>query len=315
MMGTHYSIQLASKISGVGIHTIRAWEKRYQAVSPTRSDNGRREYSDADIERLSLLLELCTVGHSIGKIAGSSTEDLKKLLKKLGKRSALNNAFSLKKNEGTLLNVSQSLATLLLALSAYKLDVISHEITKISLLLSPRQLALEIISPLLREVGLRVERRELTISQEHALSAILKFHVGHLLFKNVQSKSSKPYKILIGTVEGDFHEFGILQAALLCNHYGLNYYYLGPNLPAEALIDTCKSLEADIVIVGATVHPEGKESGFIEKYIERTSKVIHQKGHLIFGGAVKINRDRIKKLKRVVIFDQMTELDYFLKNL
>ena len=78
----HYSIQLASKISGVGVHTIRAWEKRYQAVVPQRNTSGRREYNDKDIERLSLLSELCTLGHSIGKIANLSTEDLKVQLQK-----------------------------------------------------------------------------------------------------------------------------------------------------------------------------------------------------------------------------------------
>ena len=47
-----YNIQIASKLSGVGTHTLRAWEKRYGAVVPTRNDSGRRLYSDEDIEKL-----------------------------------------------------------------------------------------------------------------------------------------------------------------------------------------------------------------------------------------------------------------------
>ncbi len=50
-----YNIQVASKLSGVGIHTLRAWEKRYQVVSPRRSDSGRRLYSQDDIVKLQLL--------------------------------------------------------------------------------------------------------------------------------------------------------------------------------------------------------------------------------------------------------------------
>ncbi|PJB54155.1 MAG: hypothetical protein CO099_03160, partial [Bdellovibrio sp. CG_4_9_14_3_um_filter_39_7] len=256
-MSGRYSIQLASKISGVGVHTIRAWEKRYKAVEPERNDTGRREYTDFDIERLSLLSELCTIGHSIGKIAALPTDELKKLLKKLGKpMQERKNSSS--KMDISLIDIRQSLQSLILALKSYKLDIISHEINKLKILLSPRQLALDIISPLLNEVGREVEQRELTISQEHALSAILKFHIGHLLFRQMNQKTNKPFKVLICSMEGDFHEFGILQAALLCNHYGVQYYYLGPNLPVDSLVDAYESLEANMIIVGATVIPEGR---------------------------------------------------------
>ena len=29
-----YNIQMVSKLTGISIHTLRAWEKRYQAVVP-----------------------------------------------------------------------------------------------------------------------------------------------------------------------------------------------------------------------------------------------------------------------------------------
>ena len=53
-----YNIQIASKLSGVGTHTLRAWEKRYGAVIPMRNESGRRLYSDDDVEKLRLLSEL-----------------------------------------------------------------------------------------------------------------------------------------------------------------------------------------------------------------------------------------------------------------
>ena len=79
-----YNIQIASKLSGVGTHTLRAWEKRYGAVVATRNDSGRRLYSDEDIEKLRLLSELCSLCSSIGTIAKNSVEDLKGFLKKMG---------------------------------------------------------------------------------------------------------------------------------------------------------------------------------------------------------------------------------------
>lgn len=283
-----YSIQLASKISGVGVHTIRAWEKRYQAVTPDRNSSGRREYSDSDIERLTLLSELCTLGHSIGKIAGLPTPELKVLLEKLGKQAesveSRRQDFDAVKSP---INVEESLSNLLLALKGYKLDIISHEINKLKLTLSPRQLALDIISPLLKEVGESVMSGSFSISQEHALSAILKFHMGHMLFRGSSSKSTKPQRVLICTPEGDYHEFGILQAALLCSHYNLPFFYLGPNLPLESLLDAYRSLEANMVLIGSTVVPENKSSDFVNSFFETVAKSIGN-GRLLVGGNAHI---------------------------
>lgn len=309
-----YSIQLASKISGVGVHTIRAWEKRYQAVTPERNSSGRREYSDSDIERLSLLSELCTLGHSIGKIAGLPTPELKVLLEKLGKQA--DNADYRRQDMQAVqnpVNVKESLTNLMLALKGYKLDIISHEINKLKLSLSARDLALDIISPLLNEVGESVMKGDFSISQEHALSAILKFHMGHMLFRGPQVKSTKPQRILICTPEGDYHEFGILQAALLCNHYNLPFFYLGPNLPVESLLDAYRSLEANVIIIGSTIIPEHKSSDFINSFFETAAKSIGQ-GQLIVGGNYHIDRARLSKHRQSQVLDSMRHLDEILKS-
>lgn len=309
-----YSIQLASKISGVGVHTIRAWEKRYNAVCPERNDSGRREYSDSDIERLTLLSELCTLGHSIGKIASLPTEELKSLLEKLGKRAenvaAIKAECELAKSP---VDIEDSLKSLLMALQVYKLDIISHEISKLKLVLTPRELALEIIGPLLREVGNQVLEGFFSISQEHALSAIVKFHMGHLLFRGSPSKGTNPHKIILCTPEGDYHEFGILQSCLLCSHYKIPYYYLGPNLPAESLLYAYDSLEADTILIGSLVVPENKTSEFVNSYFDKVARGI-ERGQMIVGGNNHIDRLRLEKNKRAKFIPSLMELDEFLKN-
>ena len=249
----HYSIQLASKISGVGVHTIRAWEKRYQAVVPQRNTSGRREYNDTDIERLSLLSELCTLGHSIGKIANLSTDDLKIQLQKLGKQSEGTGALSDHKSSKHLstgpVNVEDSLKNLFSSLEDYKIDTISEEFNRLKLVLNPRELAMKVIAPLLDQLSLGVSEKKFNISQEHALSALIKFHTGHILFRGNNLKSARPYTVLLCTPEGSFNEFGILLSALLCSFYNLPFYYLGPNLPADSLLDSYRSLNANLVLL------------------------------------------------------------------
>jgi len=72
-----YGIGAVAKLTGLSDHTIRVWERRYQAVVARRLANGRRIYSDADVERLSLLKQLTDRGISIGQIAADSTRALR----------------------------------------------------------------------------------------------------------------------------------------------------------------------------------------------------------------------------------------------
>ena len=59
---------------------LRAWERRYGAVTPTRSDGGQRLYSDDDIRRLQLLATAVDGGRSIGLIADLSAPELEALI-------------------------------------------------------------------------------------------------------------------------------------------------------------------------------------------------------------------------------------------
>lgn len=75
-----HPIQIVSKRTGISADVLRAWEKRYAAVEPTRSDTGRRLYSDLDIERLSILRQLTEGGRRIGDVAALSLDQLVELL-------------------------------------------------------------------------------------------------------------------------------------------------------------------------------------------------------------------------------------------
>ena len=74
----HYPIRAVSKLTGIGIDTLRAWERRHGAVTPIRDDRGRM-YTDADVARLRLLRGAVEHGHSIGRLAGLTDAELRHL--------------------------------------------------------------------------------------------------------------------------------------------------------------------------------------------------------------------------------------------
>lgn len=74
-----YTIKLAAQRTGLSQHVIRAWERRYGAVKPSRSIGRHRLYTDEDIERLELLRNATAAGHSIRTIAALPAAKLKSL--------------------------------------------------------------------------------------------------------------------------------------------------------------------------------------------------------------------------------------------
>ncbi|MBA2458540.1 MAG: MerR family transcriptional regulator, partial [Gemmatimonadales bacterium] len=74
-----YPVRLVAVRTGLSQHVLRAWERRYGVVTPSRSEGGQRLYSQLDIERLSRLRRLTERGHGIGRLASLGLDELTRL--------------------------------------------------------------------------------------------------------------------------------------------------------------------------------------------------------------------------------------------
>jgi hypothetical protein len=80
MVDIQHFNRIASKRSGLSLHLIRVWEKRYRAVTPSRTTN-RRLYGEEEIASASGLLGLVTkAGHTLKNAVKLATEDLRTLV-------------------------------------------------------------------------------------------------------------------------------------------------------------------------------------------------------------------------------------------
>lgn len=64
-----YKMSTVSEITGFSPTLLRAWERRYQFLKPSRLPGGHRVYSDDDLDLLKRVKELLESGRSIGEIA------------------------------------------------------------------------------------------------------------------------------------------------------------------------------------------------------------------------------------------------------
>jgi MerR family transcriptional regulator, light-induced transcriptional regulator len=200
-MQTSYPIRAVAKITGLSLDTLRAWERRYSAVVPERSDRGR-QYGTAHIERLLLLNQLVKKGHAIGGIAVLADDDLKKLLvPPLGRASP--------EPEPAI----DILGPLLAAIESFDSSRAGDELSRLAAVLSPRDLVYRVVVPLMHEVGARWHDGQLAIAQEHLVSQLLRNLLGSMvqLFRS----SNPTMKMVLATPAGESHEFGILASAML----------------------------------------------------------------------------------------------------
>ena len=309
----YFNIQVASQLSGVASATIRAWEKRYHAVLPSRAENKHRLYSEKDIEKLTLLSRLTELGQSIGKVAHLELPELKEIYSTLlhkpyDEKEIVSSSLSSTDRENILRNFH-------LAIAAYKLDILSHEFEKTRDLLNPKELCLDILVPLFQEIGNKVHRGELSVAQEHAVSAIARFHIGYVINKHYQKNSSKNEMVIITTPEGELHEIGILCASLLCVHHNLKFIYLGPNLPAEALASATNALDATTIMMGLTKGSEISATQTIFDYLNTLNQHLLKSPKIVIGGNLKLNSKMELEKKKISFFPSLHALDDYLKNL
>ncbi len=84
--GGRYRIGSVSDLTGIPTHTLRAWERRYGASDPERTEAGFRLYTEEDVGRLTLIKRLSDLGHAIGSIANLSLKELQERLARVEER-------------------------------------------------------------------------------------------------------------------------------------------------------------------------------------------------------------------------------------
>ncbi len=300
-----FNIQIVSQMTGLSIPLIRTWEKRYHVVNPKRNHSGHRMYSDEEVLKLKILNDLCILGNNISSLADKNVTELNELLKSLSANTR--NTKMLPKIEYSKQQLESSLTNLMTALNIFRLDIISHEIYKLKITLPLKSFIFDIVSPLLGMIGQNVANGTLTISKEHALSSIIKFHLGDLLYRNYEGQQKADPHFIITTPEGELHEFGILLAAILCGCYNYQFIYLGPNMPVSGLLEAVKSIKAKEIILGVT--SVGDSANYAEKLLKGLTK--NQK--LILGGPGLMDVAKFQKKSNFLYLPTLVHLDHYLK--
>jgi MerR family transcriptional regulator, light-induced transcriptional regulator len=219
-----------SKRSGVSPGLLRAWERRYGLLRPTRSAGGLRLYSAADVERVRRMNQHLADGLAAAEAAAlAQSADHEH-----GAPAALSPA-AIRDDVAAALDrfdepAAQAIFDRLLAAAT------------VDTLLS------DVVLPYLRELGERWARGEASIAQEHFASAVLR---GRLLgLARGWGLGVGPLAVL-ACLPGEQHDLGLIAFGLVLRARGWRIVYLGPDTPIDTIEDTCHQLQPSIVVLHA----------------------------------------------------------------
>jgi DNA-binding transcriptional MerR regulator len=218
-----------SRRSGVSPDLLRAWERRYQLLRPTRSVGGLRLYSAEDLERVRAMQQHLAEGLAAAEAAALATstrtqakevalapEDVRRLLDEA--LTAFDDA-----RAQAIFDSLLSTATLDTAISA-------------------------VVVPYLHEVGERWERGEVSVGQEHFASSVLR---GRLLgLARGWGRGIGP-RLVLACAPGEQHDLGLISFGLALRARGWRVVYLGADTPLASVADAANASDAVFVVVSA----------------------------------------------------------------
>lgn len=233
-----YPIRVVAKLTGISVDTLRAWERRYGAVTPARDRRGRL-YTDADLARLRLLSQAVAAGHGVSRVASLDDRALRRL-------TTAQPPPPPPAVEHLPINTSALKAALL----TFDSTQVDREASRLAAALSPVELVRDALLPALREVGNHWNARRDGIALEHMMSATLRHLFGSFL--RFYGRRHDAMRLMFATPPGDHHEIGILAAAMLAAGQGFAVSYLGPNLPASAILAAAGMVKPQVLVLGMT---------------------------------------------------------------
>jgi MerR family transcriptional regulator, light-induced transcriptional regulator len=226
-----FPIKVAAQRSGLTTHVIRAWEKRYGAIGPSRSATQRRLYTEEEIERLSLLRQLTHGGHSIGTIANLPADRLRELAASHPPVMGTSPPAPVPAAPPALAAYLSSAFQAVTALDARELERVLHA----ALVQFGRTAVMQqLLVPLIHQIGDAWQTGELRVAHEHVASAVIRTFLGN--FVRAHSPTANAPVLLVTTPAGQLHELGALIVAAAAADQGWDVTYLGPNLPPEETV-------------------------------------------------------------------------------
>ena len=215
------NIAAISRRTGVAPDTLRKWEHRYGVLRPARTAGGQRRYDEADVQRVEWLRDRIAEGWRIGEAARMLDSESFALDDPVELRDAL-----------------------IAAIRDVDLPAVTASLDQAFAVLPLEQALNDVITPALHWTGEAWHRGELSIAQEHAISAKVRAH----LTKQIADGRADVHGVAVLACGPDEnHDLGLLMLAVALRADGWRVEYLGADTPADTAIEFAERIDATML--------------------------------------------------------------------
>lgn len=249
-----YNIKAICKMLGIQPGTLRAWERRYNIVEPIRNKSGHRLYTDEDVAVLRWLLEKVNKGFTIGQAV--SLLDKGKINLDLQMEPSHTN-----KLEEIVYQLKKSILT-------FQENKANQVLDEAFNLFTIEKVVINIIGPVLVDIGYMWEKNEITIAHEHYACQYLRTRIG-MIVNNLQIDPFMP-KVVAVCGPSERHELGLLMFTLYLRKKGYEVIYLGTGIPTEDLKAVVKEASPKYLFMSCTISQNVNETLAVVTEIQQT---------------------------------------------
>ncbi len=266
-----YNIKAISRLVGLLPVTLRAWERRYGLINPTRGNQGYRMYTERDLQTLRWIKAHVDNGMSISR----AVDHLKDLQSK-GLDPTQEARLSISDDTVSLENLTRQLFN---GITGFD-DVSANEVLRRAFsIYSVDQVLTGVIQPTLVEIGDSWKRGELPVASEHYAS---QFFLRHLMSMLTTTMPPTHFQTIVAAgAPGEEHQIGLLMLVVMLRWRGWDIKYIGPNLPLEKLPEAFSPMMPSMLLFSATTSEKALS---LLKIDEMFDYFTEPKPIIIFGG-------------------------------
>ncbi len=225
---THYSIADLEQISGIKAHTIRIWEKRYNALQPLRSPGNTRYYDSKQLQKLLNVVSLSETGKKVSELFTLSEKEINLLLdEQIENAKTASSQFE------------YFISQMLQAGLSYNEAEFEKQFSACLVRYGMKNTYLNVIQPMLFRIGLIWSKDSICPSQEHFLSCLIKQKISSSIDGLPYPTNNKRVWLLC-LPNQEHHEIGLLFSNYLIRAAGQKTIYLGSNVPFDSIISAIK---------------------------------------------------------------------------
>jgi DNA-binding transcriptional MerR regulator len=239
-----YNIGAVTRMTGIPVTTLHAWERRYGFPHPSvRTSGGHRLYSEKDVALLRYVKVQIESGLA-ARLAVSAVQ-------KLDHEGRLPRIHPVEMPRAANLFAPspagrEQLAEALFRHDLRRADQLMGEMLAFS---SPEEITLNIIGPLLSQLGEAWSEERINVSDEHLASNYLRQRLLMWLVTGPPPRLTDP--VVLACAPGEWHEGGLLMLGVLLRRQGWPVTYLGQDVPLPDLGVFVRQVNAQaLVLVG-----------------------------------------------------------------